>query len=271
MMNPIGRIAGVALSLSFAPAASGQDLRDFCADRPGKGTPACTLDAGRIQAEMSLLDFTHERSTEAETDTTLVGDLLVRAGITETTELRFGWTPFGSGRTRDRLSNVVSHNSSVGDVTLGLRTNLRNPDGSGLSIAVQPSVVVPVGGTAVGAGTWAASLVVPISYQLTKRLQIALTPELDAAPDGNCEGRHPRYGGVFGLGFAATSTFNIGAEVAAFRDNDPSGHATNATADVTLAWTPHAAKDFQVDAGLYAGLNSSTPDLQAVIGIAKRF
>lgn len=220
---------------------------------------------------MSLFDLTHDRSTDAKTDTTLVGDLLVRAGITDTTELRLGWTPFGSIRTRDRLSGVLSHSSSMGDISLGLRTNLKNPEGSGLSIAIQPSITLPVGGTAVGAGTWAASLVVPVSYQLTKSLQLALTPELDAAPDSDGAQRHPRYGAVIGLGFAVTSAFNIGAELAAFRDNDPSDHATNATADLTLAWTPPAAKDFQVDAGFYAGLNSDTPDLQMVIGIAKRF
>jgi Putative MetA-pathway of phenol degradation len=268
---PFGRIASVILLLSFAPAAHAHDLRDFCADRPGKGTPACTLDAGRIQAEMSLVDLTHDRSPQTNTDTTLVGDLLVRVGITDNAELRFGWTPFGSVHARDRLSNAVSHTSSVGDITLGLRTNLKNPDGSGLSIAIQPSIALPVGGTAVGAGTWGASLVVPVSYQLTNSLQLALTPELDAVPNSDSERRHPRYGGVVDLGFAVTSAFNIGAELAAFRDNGPSGHATNATADLTLAWTPPATKDLQLDAGFYAGLNSNTPDLQAVIGIAKRF
>ncbi len=269
-MVPDRQIVAVALALSFASAAQARDLRDFCADRPGKGTPPCTLDAGHIQVEMSLVDITHDRSSDAQTDTTVVGDLLVRAGITDMTELRVGWTPFGSVRTLDRPSNIVSHISSVGDVTLGLRTNLKNPDGSGWSIAVQPSVTLPVGGNAVGASTWGTSLVLPMSLEVTRSLQLALTPEIDAAPDSDGTGRHARFGGVFGAGVAVTSAFNMGAELATFRDNDPSGHATNATADLTLAWMPDSTKDFQLDAGLYAGLNRDTPDVQFVIGIAKR-
>jgi hypothetical protein len=64
---------------------------------------------------------------------------------------------------------------------------------------------------------------------------------------------------------------STGVELAAFRDEDQVGHSTKATIDMTLAWTPAATKDFQVDAGVYAGINSQTPGLQVVLGLAKRF
>jgi Putative MetA-pathway of phenol degradation len=270
-MLRIGKIGITLLAMSVAAVANASDLRDFCADRPGKGTPPCILDTGHVQAEMSLIDFTHDRSPDAMIDTALVGDMLVRAGVSQTTELRLGWTPLGIVRTRDRTTNAVIRSSGVGDVMLGFRTSLKNPDGSGLSIAVQPSVSLPVGSSAIGAGTWGASLVVPVSFQLSPIVQVALSPEVDAAPNGDSSGRHARYGGVFGIGVPVTSAISAGVELAAFRDDDPSGHTTNATADLTLAWTPQSAKGLQFDAGLYAGLNSDTPDLQAVIGVAKRF
>ncbi len=265
------RIGAAVLMCSAATLSHASDLRDFCADRPGKGTPPCILNAGHVQAEMSLIDLTHDRTIDAFSDMTLIGDLLIRTGVTDTTELRFGWTPLGIVRTRDQSTNTVTRASGVGDVMLGFRTSLQNPDGSGLSIAVQPSISLPVGRSAIGAGTWGASLVVPMSVQLNSQFQLALTPEVDAAPNGDSSGRHTRYGGVVGIGILVTPAISAGGELAAFRDDDPSGHTTNATVDLTLAWTPQSAKGLQFDAGLYAGLNHDTPDLQAVIGVAKRF
>lgn len=269
----IGRLWVVVLGLSLTSAAHARDrvLRDFCADRPGKGTPPCILDPGHIQTEMSLVDFVRDRSPRVLSNTILIGDLFIRAGLTDATELRIGWTPFGIFQMRDLATSGVMHNSGVGDVMLGFRTNLKSPDGSGVSIAVQPSVSLAVGGSAIGAGAWGVSLVVPMSFQLKSAIQFALTPEVDAAPNADGSGRHVRYGGVVGVGIPMTSTIAAGVELAAFRNDDPLGHVSNATADVTLAWTPKANPAFQFDAGAYVGLNDHTPEVEIVLGVAKRF
>ncbi len=41
--------------------------------------------------------------------------------------------------------------------------------------------------------------------------------------------------------------------------------------DVSLAWVPPKAKTLQFDAQVYAGLTRSTPDVQVILGVAKRF
>jgi hypothetical protein len=259
------------LTCAIVGPANADVLRDFCPDRPGKGTPPCILDTGHIQAEMSLFDLTHAQGADAASDTALIGDLLIRAGISKTTEIRIGWTPVGIVRSRDLITNIHSHIASTGDVSLGFRTNLKNPDGSGFSVAIQPSVSLPTGGNAIGSGTWGASLAVPMSVQMSKVIQLAFTPELDASPNSDGKSRHARYGGVIGIGMQLGTTVSGGVEIAAFRDEDPAGRSSAATLDMTLAWTPAAVKDFQIDAGLYAGLNRQTPGLQVALGIAKRF
>jgi Putative MetA-pathway of phenol degradation len=264
-------IPAVLLLCATSTPALADGLRDFCPDRPGKGTPPCILDKGHLQAEMSLIDWTRDHSSEIAIDTTLIGDLLIRAGITKTTEIRIGWTPIGVVHSRDLITNMHSHIASTGDVSLGFRTSLKNPNGSDFSIAVQPSVSLPTGGSAIGSGTWGASLVVPMSVQMSKIIQLALTPELDASPNSDGQGRHARYGGVIGMGMPLDASVNGGVELAAFRDEDPAGRSTATTLDMTLAWAPRAVKDFQIDAGVYAGLNRQTPGLQVVLGLAKRF
>ncbi|MNL64366.1 hypothetical protein D3C87_1885720 [compost metagenome] len=63
----------------------------------------------------------------------------------------------------------------------------------------------------------------------------------------------------------------LGVELWADHDEDPSGHVTSASFDLTAAWTPAALKDVQLDASAYVGLNHDTPDLQLAVGVAKRF
>jgi hypothetical protein len=112
---------------------------------------------------------------------------------------------------------------------------------------------------------------VPIAVPLPKKAQLELSPQIGVVPNSGGNGAHMRYGGVIGVGVPLSQTLNAGAELAAFRDEDAAGHATKATFDLTLAWTPKALKDIQFDVGGAIGLNHQTPALEGVIGIAHRF
>ena len=46
-------ILAAALLASAAPAGA-EGLRDFCPDRPGLGTPPCTMDPGHFDVELGL-------------------------------------------------------------------------------------------------------------------------------------------------------------------------------------------------------------------------
>ncbi|MBU3076711.1 transporter [Sphingomonas sp. XMGL2] len=259
--------AGVMFAASMAGAQAPQ--REFCADRPGLDTPPCTLAPGRIQVETGALDFTHDRNADGTTDTLLAGDTLVRIGLGEHVEGQVAWTPYGHVRMRDAATGIVSNTSRVGDVTLAMRRNLRNPDGSGASLAVMPYVTLPVGRAPIGAGDWGTGLLVPMAFDLGGPLHLALTPEVDAAVDEDGHGRHLAYGSMAGLGIDLTDALNLTVEAEALRDRDPSGHGTVANAAVSLAW--QRGENTQFDIGAVAGLNRHSPDGQVYIGVARRF
>jgi hypothetical protein len=265
------RSLAVALMLAAAAAtpAIAADAREFCPDRPGLGTPACTMNAGRIAVEIGIVDWTLERDAESRTDTIVGGDTLVRLGIDDATEVQVGWTAFGHVRTRDRATGMVDRASGTGDVTLAVRRNLRNPDGSGVSFAVMPYATLPTGGSTIGAGDWGAGLIVPISFDLGRGLSLGLSPEIDAAVDEDRDGRHLAYGSVIGLGLDFSAAVSATLEFAATRDRDPDGRATQALAGLSMAWTPE--EDTQLDVGVNAGLNHATADVQVYAGIARRF
>ena len=260
-------LAAALLILLSATAAMAQE-RDLCANRPGRGSPPCVLDAGRVQVETSLVDFTHDSHVGTTEDDTLVGDLALRIGVTGTGEAEFGFSPYVHTRTKD--ASGVDRQTGDCDLTLACRQSLMNPDGSGVSVALQPFVTAPVGKRRFRAGGWQGGLVMPMSFALADGFSLALTPQVAAVRNAANDGSHLELTGVIGLSHAL-GPFSVGAEVYIDQDNDPAGHATQETFDLSGAWIPPRMKDTQFDLGVNAGLNHNAPDYEVYAGIAHRF
>jgi hypothetical protein len=257
----------VAVAAIFPAAAKAAEPREFCPDRPGLGTPPCTIDRGKAAVEIGLADWTLEKSGGDRTETWLLGDLLVRYGLTDHLEMQLGWTSFGT--VRQRSGGSVSHMSGTGDVTVSLRQNLIHPDGKGVSAALMPYAKLPTGGRAIGAGDWSAGLLVPLSYELPHGLTLDFTGRIEAAADADRHGRHLAYGGIVGLDAELSQDVTATFEVSAQRDEDPGGRSTPLVGAVSLAWM--ARPDLQFDAGANAGLAGGAPDVELYVGVAKRF
>jgi hypothetical protein len=258
----------IAAAMAATPALADGDRRDLCPDRPGLGTPACTVEPGTVVFEIGLADWTLDRSAGSRTDSWAFSDALLRTGLTPSLEVQVGWTMLGHVRERDRATGAATSRTRTGDVTLALRQNLSNPDGSGFSIALMPYASLPLGGAGVGAGDWGAGLIVPASVDLGA-LSLGLTPHIDAAVDSDGDGRHLAYGSVVGLGFGVTDDISMAAEVSLTRDRDPGGRTTEALAGLSAGWQPDA--DSQWDVGVNAGLNRDSPDVELYFGFVRRF
>src|SRR5690242_738899 len=84
------RAARLALILTFAAsAAAAQQLRPFCAERPGKATPPCIVDAGHVQLETGLADVLLQPGEDVVA--LAAGEL--RVGLTRRLEAQVGWAP----------------------------------------------------------------------------------------------------------------------------------------------------------------------------------
>ncbi len=258
----------VVMAASAAPVLGQEGRRDLCPDRPGLGTPACTVEPGSTVFEIGLADWTLDRNPGSRTDAWTFGDALLRTGLTPSLEAQVGWTMLGHVRERDRATGAANSRTRTGDVTLALRQNLNNPDGSGLSVALMPYATLPLGGEGVGAGDWGAGLIVPASFDLGA-LSLGFTPHVDAAVDGDGDGRHLAYGSVVGVGFNLSGDVSMAAEVSLTRDRDPDGRTTEVLAGLSAGWQPDA--DSQWDVGVNAGLNRDSPDVELYFGFARRF
>ncbi len=256
------------LALLAAPAAAA-DLRELCPDRPGRLTPACIVDAGHLQIETGAVDFVHDAAASDITDTLTIASTTLRYGVTDHLEAVVQWAPYISARDRVRGGGVTT-DRGVGDVTLGVKQSLSHPDGKGFSIALAPFVTIPTAKSAIGAGSSTQGLIVPVTISLPADIALGLSPEIDRLPNEGANGHHASYTTIGGLS-RAFGAVTPGVELAVTHDDDPTQRVTKATADLFAAWVPKSIKDVQFDVGTYFGLNRDTPDIEAFIGISKRF
>lgn len=248
---------------------NGAQERELCFDRPGLDTPPCTLDVGRAAVEVGVGGWMRDRTRNVSASETTMGSWLARVGVTDTLEAQFGWDGYVRSRTHNRRSGVTDRARGAGDAVVALRQNLRNPDGSGFSVSLMPSLSLPTGSAQIGAGDFGARLLAPMSLELTDVLSLMMTPRVEAAVDADGRGRHPAYGGVVGLGLDVSDSVSASLELMAVRDRDPSGRSTTALAGLSAAWRP--GDDWQLDAGINCGLNRNGPDREIYAGVSRRF
>ena len=260
------RIAGAALTiltLVAAGAGRAQGLRDFCADRPGKATPACILDAGHVQLETALADAVLQRSGGAHEDIYAVGATEARFGLTSRLEAEAAWTPLIVDRLRG-----AGQRSGVGDLTLGLRGALTDPDSKGAAVSVQAFVTAPTATHGLGAGGWSGGARLPVSVPLPDSFGLGLTPEVDVARNVQGGGTHLAWTNVISLG-RTFGKASFGVEAWGSIDDDPARRSYLASADLTAALA--VGENAQLDAGANFGLTHATPDLELYVGVARRF
>jgi hypothetical protein len=255
--------------LLVVPGVARADGRDYCPTRPGLDDTPCTIDAGRVSVESALADWTRESDASSRTDTILLGDTLVRVGLTHSIEAQVGWTPYGHVHMLDKDSGSIDRSNGVGDVLVGFKANLHNPDGGTFAIAVRPFATLPAGGSAIGAGDWGAGLTVPMSYKLSKVFSLQSTAEIDAAVDEDGTGRHLAYSEALGLVTKLSKTVRATLEVQALRDQDPEEHNTQGYAALSFSWS--ANKNLQFDVGGVAGLTRAAADVELSAGVSRRF
>lgn len=110
----------------------------------------------------------------------------------------------------------------------------------------------------------------PMQAPLPHQFSLTVTPQLAAARNADGRGDHAAGSAAVSLSRAFGST-SLGAELWGLADDDPQKRTYEASFDLTCAWTPQATPDLQLDGGVNAGLNRHTPDVEAYVGVSRRF
>ena len=256
--------AALALAAVLHPGTARAEDRDFCADRPGRGTPACTLSPGQAMIEVGVIGWDHSADAGGSNDSFNLADTLLRVGVTQQTELQVGIAGYTRTRARDK-TGVLSEQRGIGDGYIAVRQGLAGDNGPA---AIEAFVTLPLGKPPAGAGDWGAGLLLPFGKKLGGGFELALTPEADLAVNASGHGRHPAYGGVIGVSHTLAKDLSATGEVFAFEDNDPDGHAFDARVAGSLAW--QVGKRLQLDFEGDLGVSHAAPKRALMIGFARR-
>lgn len=262
-----GGIVIAALIGMSAPPAAAAGEEPICADRPGLATPTCTVPAGMVQVETTLVDWTRDRSGGARSDEIRIGDTALKLGLSDRLHVEFLVSPYARVSVRDGA--VRERASGFGDLGVAAKYRLTRDDAP-VQVAVRPFVKIPTAKRPLGNREVEGGLIVPIEYALPgSPLSLTLGPQLDVNADGDGSGHHLATAQVIGVGLPLSSRLSVTAELWGYWDFDPAGTVRQYALGGSAAYL--LTNDVQLDAGVNLGLNRDTPDLQVYSGIAFRF
>lgn len=249
-------MAALGMGMVAAPAMAA----DWCAERPGLATPACTLSSGQAMIETSLMAWQRSRDAGVTSRESDWGSTQLRVGIGPGTEVRASWTPWIVQREEGAVTG-----RGVGDLVIGIKHRLTAEDAA-TAVAVIADVKAPVAKASVGNGQWEASLRLPVDVSLADPLSLTLTPEADWLADEDGRGHHGAASLTGSLGVQMSDKVTGAFDLRLGREFEPMGARSThrAALSVAVALSPKLRWDVQAD----HGLSRSEPNLVLTTGFA---
>lgn len=243
-------------------------MRNFSTDRPPKANVPYTVDAGHFQYETDLVNFTHQVTGSAHTDTLLVPNPTFKVGVTNDADFEVN-VPFVGVHSYDTATAASSTLWGIGDTFVRSKINLWGNDGGDSAAAVIPYVKAPSAQLGIGNGAVEGGLIAPAAFSLPNNFTLLLMPEVDVLKDSADDGRHGNY--LLDVNLSREVIKNVTAYVELWSDYDadPAQKATLMSIDAAVAWV--FLPNIQIDFGANFGLTSATPAIQVFAGLSQRF
>lgn len=230
-------------------------MRGLSADRPDATESPVTVDAGHVQIEASVFDW----SREGRDDSFTVMETNLKLGLTERTDIQFVWESY-------RFENPAGPGNGAegfGDVSVRWKWNLWGNDGGDTALALFPFVTIP-SGTEVGSDEWQGGLIIPFSMSLGERLGLGLMAEIDCVDDGS-GGHDFEFVHTAVLGVDLTDRWGCFGEYIGVLGE----HRYEASLAGGLTWS--LTENLMLDAGGRIGLNGHAEDVGLFSGFTVRY
>lgn len=245
-----GQASGKAAYTLFDPVPDDR-LRDMVTDRPDTTESPVTVDAGHFQVEASFFDFNRDRSGGVSTETWSWGQMNLKAGLLDRTDIQFVFDSYV--RTKTSGAGATSTVSGVSDLTVRLKQNLWGDEGdTRTAFALMPWISAPTGSDGVSADQWQGGLILPVSAKIADGLDLGAMLESDVLWDGAKYYVEWTHSITCGIGL----TDDVGMYVEYVGVHD-SGSASNYRAYGDAGVTFAARKNLVFDAGVRVGLNAA--------------
>lgn len=253
-------------------SSAAQELGPLVSDRPDVTESAETIPPGHVQLEGGYT-FTYDREGGDRVREHAAPELLLRWGLVENVELRFGWDGYlwsdesviGESRSR-RLTRFENTSEDAADIALGAKAEFTEGDAMWPRLAGLFTVSVPSGGGGATSGDVDPEFKLLWSRDLKDKVGISGNFGMASVTE---DGRRFAQGSAsLSLSFAMDDRLGLYVEYfGLYPDEKESDASHSANGGLTYRVTD----DFQIDARLGAGLNEQADDFFAGVGFAWRF
>ena len=248
-------------------------LREMTTDRPDKTESPYTVDAGHVQLEADLLNYTYDRINSARDHTAVasyaIAPINFKVGLGNASDLQVVVPTYNVVRSHDTAAGRVHYERGFGDLVTRLKVNFWGNDGGDTALGVMPFVKWPTASRGLGKGSVEGGIILPLAVSLPGGWDMGTMVETDFNRDEDGDGHHVE------VISSVTFSHKIAGELRGyveFYNNLSAEHRGTpwvATADVGLTYG--LTSDIQLDAGVNVGLTRAADDFNPFVGISFRF
>ena len=246
-------------------------LREMSTDRPDKTESPYTVDAGHVQVEADVVNYTYDRHNSARdgtrVETLAIAPFNFKIGLCPSTDLQIVVPSYTSIRT-DPRAGAVQHERGFGDLVTRLKYNFWGNDGGDTALGVMPFVKWPTGSSGVGNERVEGGVILPLAVALPAGWGMGVMTEVDYNRDEDDHGHHAEF--VNTITFSHTLVGELSGYVEFFSNVSTEADA-RWVGTVDLGLTYALTPDIQLDAGVNLGVTRAADDVNPFLGISIRF
>ena len=194
--HPVVLLALVLLTAG-ASAEDAPGAAPICTDRPTKSTGTCTADAGHLQVEADLANYTASTTDGVRTRTWIALNPTVKYGLGPALDVELNVPAWLDTRVSVPGGQAADSRGS-GDLWVKLKWKFYAD--SSVEVALLPALKAPTGARAVGNGAWEGGVLLPVVAKLSEDWSLNFSPEFDTVANAVGPGHH----------FATAQLINLG-------------------------------------------------------------
>ncbi len=248
-------------------------LRELQTDRPDQTEGPFTVDAGHLQSELDLVNYTYDRIQPHQQHVTsqsiLVAPTDFRVGILSNLEFDLIAAPFIWQRNFDRDTRQSDERTGFGDVVLRAKVNFFGNDEGKVALGLIPYIKLPTHQAHLGNPYVEGGVILPITFKLPASFELDAMTEVDVLHHDQPGGFHAQWTNSVVLHRdLIKDRLNAYVEYFVSVSREPhAGPYETADAGLLLALTPNV----QLDCGINFGTTRRAPDYNPFVGLSVRF
>lgn len=235
-------------------------------DRPDKTEAPYTVERGRFQLEMDLINHSSSKEGGLKTSEQVFGNFMLKYGITESTDLHIAHETFVTQKIENNGSETTEEGG--GDTQVRLKWNIFGNDSEGTALGLMPYVKIPTGDDDLRNDETEYGVIVPVALGLPGEFSMGWMLQLAREKNSLNDDLHTTYIASVTVGHDLTQDLGGYAEI--YNEMaDEDGARAVATFDVGVTYA--LQENLQLDAGCNFGLTAAADDFNPFLGISAKF